>query len=76
MSRNQLYPVSLVHLCKFVFYNFAADNDDHATAGVSEPQLKRARNVRNDDSLDPSAKWFPWRDKIVSTRVWVATYQE
>jgi len=31
----------------------------------SEPPRKRSRNVEKDDSLDPSAKWFPWRDKIV-----------
>ena len=43
---------------------FFTDGDDHA--GNSEPPLKRARNLRKDDSLDPSAKWFPWRDKIVS----------
>ena len=45
-------------------YNFWSDDNHTAT---SEPPLKRARNIRNDDSLDPSAKWFPWRDKIVST---------
>ena len=47
-----------------IIYNFLGD-DDGATS--PEPPLKRARNVRNDDSLDPSAKWFPWCDKIVST---------
>ena len=31
----------------------------------SEPPRKRSRNAGKDDSLDPSAKWFPWRDKIV-----------
>jgi hypothetical protein len=54
-------------ICSFSWktsYNFWSD-DNHAA--TSEPPLKRARNVRNDDSLDPSAKWFPWRDKIVST---------
>jgi hypothetical protein len=41
----------------------------HILAGddaSSQPPIKRSRNVRNDDSLNPSAKWFPWRDKIVS----------
>ena len=37
--------------------------------GSEDRPRKRARNTRNDDSLDPSAKWFPWRDKIVSDRL-------
>lgn len=33
--------------------------------GLVEGSRKRARNFGKDDSLDPSAAWFPWRDKIV-----------
>jgi hypothetical protein len=46
-----------------VIYNLLGDNDGNT---VPEPPLKRACNVRNDASLDPSVKWFPWHDKIVS----------
>jgi hypothetical protein len=35
----------------------------------SEGPQKRSRNLGKDDSLDPSAKWFPWRDKIVSSEL-------
>ena len=40
------------------------DNDD--TAGSAEPPRKRAHDAGKDNSLDSTAKWFPWRDKIVS----------
>lgn len=39
---------------------------DDDLAGSSEPARKRARHSSNDDSMNPTAKWFPWQDKIVS----------
>jgi hypothetical protein len=43
--------------------NIFADDDNQTES--SRPPLKRARDTRNDHSLNPSAKWFPWQDKIV-----------
>ncbi|KAF7971706.1 hypothetical protein HWV62_20057 [Athelia sp. TMB] len=30
------------------------------------PPQKCSRNMQNDNPTDPTAKWYPWRDKIVS----------
>ena len=50
-------------ICQFyLMLKWSLGNDDSIG---SEPPRKRSHNVEKDDSLDPSAKWFPWRDKIV-----------
>ncbi|KAF7975989.1 hypothetical protein HWV62_8148 [Athelia sp. TMB] len=42
-------------------------NKGNGSPNSTDPPLKRTRTSRTDGTADPSAKWFPWHDKITCT---------
>lgn len=47
------------------FQTFPTGTFGSMDAGPDGPPQKCSRNMQNDNPTDPTAKWYPWRDKIV-----------